>query len=221
MTLLIGTISDRHAVITADGLSRVNPTTGAGVGSDTFQKVFPVPGVPVAFAHHGLNILGGKPVGEFIGDYIGTQGTTIAAADIKDIAEGLRSYAEQAAKKAITDPTNTGVVGFWIAGFGAGQGKPELYEICWPDRPVPYKHERIVFGGDAKKFIEHYLDHRLGQFLPEGLSQYSVNIVRRYHLLLYNQAESKQGKTDQVIFGGRQHQLILEKTRWKWTKPPN
>jgi len=45
MTLLIGTISKSHIVITADGLSRVNPTSGVGIGSDAFQKVFPVPAV--------------------------------------------------------------------------------------------------------------------------------------------------------------------------------
>jgi hypothetical protein len=87
MTLLIGTISKRHIVITADGLSRVNPTTGAGIGSDTFQKVFPIPGIPIAFAHHGLNILMGKSIGEFIGDYIRYYGTRISTASIKEIAE--------------------------------------------------------------------------------------------------------------------------------------
>lgn len=35
MTLLIGTISDKHAVITADGLSRLNPRTGAGLSRYT------------------------------------------------------------------------------------------------------------------------------------------------------------------------------------------
>jgi hypothetical protein len=38
MTLLIGTISNTNIVITADGLSRANPATGAGIKSNTFQK---------------------------------------------------------------------------------------------------------------------------------------------------------------------------------------
>ena len=221
MTLLIGTLSDKHAVITADGLSRVNPTTGAGVGSDTFQKIFPVAGLAIAFVHHGLNVLGGKPVGQVIAGYTAAHGTALEAASIKDIAESLRSYTEQDAQNALADPTNKGVVGFWIAGFGARKGKPELYEICWPDNPAPCKHEGIVLGGDAQRFIEPYLWQPLGSFRPDRLSKYSVTFVRLYHQALYKQAESKQGKTGQVIFGGHQHQLLLEKTGWKWTKPPN
>ena len=221
MTLLIGTISDMHVVITADGLSLVNPATGAGVGSDRFQKIFPIAGHAIAFVHHGLNILGGKPICDFIGAYIETQGKALVTADVKYIAEDLRSYAEQAVQKALADRTNTGVVGFWIAGFNAARkGKPELYEICWPVSPVPCKHEGIVLGGDGQQFIMHYLSHSLGPFHPEGVSKYSVNFVRRYHEVLYKQAESKQSKVGQIIFGGHQHQLILRKTGWKWVKPP-
>ena len=115
MTLLIGTISDKHVVITADGLSRVNPTTSAGVGSDRFQKIFPVADKEIAFAHHGLNILGGKRIGDFIRGYTEANGTALGIAGVKGIAEDLRAYAEQAAQKALADPTNTGVVGFWIS----------------------------------------------------------------------------------------------------------
>ena len=57
MTLLIGTISDKCAVVTADGLSRTNPTTGQGLALNNFKKIFPVPALPIAFAHHGLNII--------------------------------------------------------------------------------------------------------------------------------------------------------------------
>ena len=157
MTLLIGTVSDKHAVITADGLSRVNPITGAGVGSDVFQKVFPVPSLPIAFVHHGLNILGGKPIDKFIEGYNLAHTTALAAFSIKDIAEHLRSHAEQTVQNALVDPTNKGVIGFWIVGFSAGKGKPELYEICWPEKPAPLKHEPIVFGGDGKDFIKFYV----------------------------------------------------------------
>ena len=56
MTLLIGTISNKHVVITADGLSRVNSTTGAGIskigGQHTYYRLlssgnrYTVPGIP-------------------------------------------------------------------------------------------------------------------------------------------------------------------------------
>jgi hypothetical protein len=220
MTLLIGTVSDKHAVITADGLSRVNLITGEGVGSDTFQKVFPVAGLSIAFVHHGLNILGGKPIDRFIEDYALAHAKALAASSIKDVAEHLRSYAEQDPQNALAHPSNKGVIGFWIAGFGTGRGRAELYEICWPDNPAPCKHERIVLGGEAKQFIKLYLSQPLGPFRPDKVVNYSVSFVRQYHQALYKQAESKQGKTGQAIFGGHQHQLVLLKAGWEWTRPP-
>ncbi len=220
MTLLIGTISKRHIVITADGLSRVNPTTGAGISSDTFQKVFPIPGIPIAFAHHGLNIIMGKSIGEFIGDYIRQYGTRISTASIKEIAEDLHSYTAEPAETILADPSNKGVIGFWIAGFSPGKGKSELYEVCWPDNSDPYKHEIIVLGGDAQQFIKSYLDQPLGRFHPNSIWKSSVDFVCRYHQALYKKAKDKQDETGQIIFGGHQHQLVLEKSGWSWTKPP-
>jgi hypothetical protein len=130
MTLLIGTVSDNNVVITADGLSRVNPATGAGIECDGLQKIFPVAGLPVAFAHHGLNILGGKPIREFVESYITAHAGTLTATTIIGIARDLGIYGEDNVREVLADPANTGVVGFWIAGFGAGTGRPELYEIC-------------------------------------------------------------------------------------------
>ena len=219
MTLLIGTVSRSHIVITADGLSRVNPTSGAGIASDAFQKVFPIPGIPVAFAHHGFNILMGRSIGEFLEDYIRSR-DTIFAASIKGIAEDLRSYAAQPAESVLGDPTNKGVVGFWIAGFSPRKRKPELYEISWPDNPDPRRHETIVLGGDAKQFIEVYLDRPLGRFRPNSIWRSSVHLVRHYHQALYRKAKDKQDETGQHIFGGHQHQLVLKSSGWQWTRPP-
>lgn len=220
MTLLIGTISKGHIVITADGLSRVNPITGAGIGSDTFQKVFPIPGIPIAFAHHGFNILMGKSIGEFIGDYIRQYGTRINTASIKEIAEDLRSYTAEPAETILADPSNKGVVGFWITGFSPGKANSELYEVCWPDNSAPCKHEIIVLGGDAKQFIISYLDQPLGRFRPNSIWQSSVDFLCRYHQALYKKAKDKQDEAGQIIFGGHQHQLVLKKSGWNWTKPP-
>ncbi len=220
MTLLIGTISKRHIVITADGLSLVNPTTCAGVGSETVQKIFPVPNIPVAFVHHGLNILDGNPVGQFIGAYIETHGTVISSASIKEIAEDLRSYSERPAQITLADPTNSGVVGFWVAGFSPGKRRPELYEVCWPDYSDPLEKETMVLGGGAQQFIKSYLKLPLGRFSPNSIGQSSVGFVRDYHEALYNKAKDKQDKTGQNIFGGHQHQLVLEESGWRWTKPP-
>lgn len=220
MTLLIGTMSKKHIVITTDGLSRVNPITGAGEASNSYQKVFPIQGLPVAFAHHGLNILAGKPVKNFIEDYITAYGTQISKVNIKEIAETLRCYASQHAEIAVNEPTNTGGVGFWIAGFGSGRQSPEWYEIFWPNAPTPRRLGSIVFGGDGQDFIQAYLNEPLGPFNPGNVGSYSLMFMEKYHQRLYEMAEAKQNKAGQVIFGGYQHQLVLKKTGWIWTKPP-
>jgi hypothetical protein len=87
MTLLIATISKKHVVITADAISRANRLPGEGVGSETLYKIFPVPGTSVAFSNHGFNILMGKSVGEFTGDYIRQYGTDIGTTSVKETAE--------------------------------------------------------------------------------------------------------------------------------------
>jgi hypothetical protein len=220
MTLLIGTVSDEHVVITADGLSLVNPETGGGIPSNTFQKIFPVESLPMAFVHHGFNILGGNPVGRFIEGYTSAHATTLVSSTIKDIAEHFRSYAERDARNVLANQTNKGVVGFWIAGFDVGKGKPELFEICWPQKPAPCKHQPIVFGGCGKDFIERYQSQPLVPFRPDKIAEYSVSFARQYHQALYRQAELKQAKTGQTIFGGHQHQLVLTRAGWEWTRPP-
>jgi hypothetical protein len=220
MTLLIGTVSKSHIVITADGLSLVNPTSGAGIPSDAFRKIYPVPGIPVAFAHHGFNILKDKPIREFIEDYLRHIGAIISTASVKGIAEDLRSYTAQAAESVLSDPTNKGVIGFWIAGFSPSKRNPELYEVCWPYSPDPRRLQTVVLGGDAKHFIEAYLDRPLGPFRRDRIGQSSVDVVRRYHQTLYNQAKDRQDETGQRMFGGHQHQLVLKKSRWEWTVPP-
>lgn len=220
MTLLIGTISERYIVLTADGLSSVNPTTGAGIGSDAFQKIFPIPDIPIVLAHHGLNILSGMPIWDFIENYVRQSGAWLGTATIKEIADDVRSYTAKAAEFVLSHPSNKGVIGFWIAGYSPREGRFELYEVCWPDNSTPVRHELMVLGGDGKQFIELYLDKSLDQFHPNSLWHSPIDRTLRYHHALYKKAEEMQDASRQHIFGGQQHQLVLEKSRWRWTKRP-
>ena len=124
MTLLIGTVSKSNVVLTADGLSRLNPSTGAGISTESFQKIFPAMDTPVAILHHGFNILDGRDVGLFVDDFM-KEFKDFALASIVEIAEGLRSFAEMPAQRTLADPSNEGVVGFWVAGFGSRKGRPD------------------------------------------------------------------------------------------------
>jgi hypothetical protein len=220
MTLLIGTVSNTNLVLTADGLSRENPQTGAGIASDNFQKIFPVPGLPVVFVHHGFNILDGREVGLVLHDFMEARNNKIASASIAEIALELKTFANVTAQNTLTEPTNIGVIGFWIAGFGNPRARPELYEVCWPDAPDPTRHEGLVLGGDAKRFVERFLSEPLGPFRPEGIRNYTTSSARQYHQAIYSQAEAKQKKSGENIFGGKQHQIVIEKHGWSWTRPP-
>ena len=216
MTLLIGTVSKSNVVLTADGLSRVNPNTGAGISTDSFQKIFPVTDAPVAILHHGLNILGGRNVSLFVDDFI-KEFKGLASASIEEIAAELRSFGEMSVQRALADPSNEGGVGFWVTGFGNRKARPELYEIFWPDSPDPKPHEGLVLGGDGKKFVKRFLSNPLGPFRPEKIRECLTTYARQYHQAIYRQAEAKQEKTGESIFGGKLHQLVVERKGWHWT----
>jgi hypothetical protein len=86
MTLLIGTIAKKNIVLTADGLSRANPITGAGIECEDLQKIFPHGTLPVAIVHHGLNIIIGKPVDQRVADFYKFLGEDLEASTLRQIA---------------------------------------------------------------------------------------------------------------------------------------
>lgn len=220
MTLLIGTVSRDNIVLTADGLSSPNPQTGAGISAQDFQKIFPVSNLPVAVVHHGFNILDGLPVDQFVQDFIEAGVDKLGVLTIREIASRLREFSEPAANKILSHPTNEGVVGFWIAGFGHREEKPELYEVCWPDAPAPKQHYPIVLGGNGKQYVECFLRQPLASFKPDRVWEYSVTSACQHHQAIYSQAEAKQDKSKAIVFGGEQHQLAILKDAWKWTIAP-
>lgn len=224
MTLLIGTISNNCAVLTADGLSKVNPTTGGGLASDNFTKIFPVPELPIAFTHHGFNIIDGKMAGEFINQYIVEHNEVIANSDILTIANDLRAYAQTVVSNVLQNSNNKGVIGFWIVGFGKNKQKPELYEICWPDKPTPCQHGPVVCGGDGQKFLKPLPE--LKQYPYYRVPNFSTIFAVQYHRALYRYAEAEQKREieqkimKEVIFGGYSHQLSINNNGWTWEIPP-
>jgi hypothetical protein len=220
MTLLIGTVSKDNIVLTADGLSRPNPQTGAGISSQDFQKIYPLPNLTVAIVHHGFNILNGLPVKKFIQGFIESNEDKLFIHSIREIACCLREFSEPATNSILSHPTNKGVVGFWIAGFGYREENPEIYEICWPYAPTPKKHYPTVLGGDGKQYVECFLRQPLASFTPDKVFEYSVTLACEYHQAIYSQAEEKQNKSEAIVFGGKQHQLIILKDAWKWTIEP-
>ena len=115
-------------MLTADGFSIPNRITGAGMNREVLQKIFPLTGVPIATAHHGINMLHGRKVGQLIADFEKTLGDDLQEYPVRIIAEKLRDYADSDAKKTLGNPENQGVIGFWITGFSQTSSKPEFYE---------------------------------------------------------------------------------------------
>lgn len=221
MTLLIGTISNTNIVITADGLSRANPTTGAGIKSNSFQKIFPLSSISVAIAHHGFNILDGHPVNEFLRKFITNAEGYSTAFGIYKIAIELQMFADSAAQAIFTNPTNKGLIGFWVTGFSGEELGPLLYEIWWPNKHGPTLHKPVVFGGDGKQFVDHHIDDfNKDRSKCEEIRCYSVEDALKFHSEIYNEAEKKQGEVGQNIFGGYQHQLLITKDGCRWIRPP-
>lgn len=220
MTLLIGTVSKDNVVLTADGLSVPNPQTGAGISSQDFQKIFPLTNLPVAIVHHGFNILNGLPVDQFVQSFIESKVDKLCVFTIRELASCLHEFSEPAANNILSNPTNEGVVGFWIAGFGHREDKPELYEVCWPDAPMPKQHYPIVLGGNGKQYVECFLRQPLASFRPDRVREYSVTTACKYHQEIYSQAEEQQERSGVIIFGGARHQLTILKDAWKWTIKP-
>jgi len=218
MTLLIGTVSNKSIVLTSDGKSKRNPKTGAGSDSDTLQKIYPLPSIPIALAHHGLNILGGNEVQAAVNNFSNQKTLDLSALSVIEIANELKTYFDKVAQIAVDDPTNQGVVGFWIAGFSAAKARPEFYEIVWPKRPNPKKLSGLIMAGDAKKFISEYLSKRLNQFEPGRVLTYDSEHCKSYHDALYMIAKKRQEKRGESIFGGTQYQLVIDRKDCNWSK---
>lgn len=167
MTLLIGTIarsdnpSKSHVVLTADGRCTGFDGRTRTIQSDTHQKLFAIPNTAIAIAHHGENIIGGRPVKEFLADFT-LQHPLICEASVDQIADLLKKYADEDARNTLWSIPASKVIGFWIAGFSRKRSQPELVEICWTKNAssgiitLEEKDDRnlvFILGGDAHEFV--------------------------------------------------------------------
>jgi hypothetical protein len=64
-------------------LRKCHPAATVEEKSNTFQKIFPVKDLPIAFVHHGFNIFGDNPIGRFIEGYTSAYATTLLSLNVK------------------------------------------------------------------------------------------------------------------------------------------
>ena len=130
MTLLLAVWSSGAMVLAADGFCHKTEVGERWVDED-LQKTFPLPGRPVAIAHHGQNILQGCDIGRVVRDFAKTHECNLGNMTIEDMASTLKCDVDPSAQREVVAQHGKEAIGFWVAGFGAGQDTPELYEVFW------------------------------------------------------------------------------------------
>lgn len=236
MTLLIGTIarsdnpSKSHVVMTADGRCTGFDGRTRTIQSDTHQKLFAIPNTALAIAHHGENIIGGRPVKEFLAAFM-LQNPLICEASAVQISDSLKKYTDEVAQNTLRSIPASKVIGFWIAGFGRNRSHPELVEICWTKDvssgtiTLEEKGDRnlaFILGGDAQEFVRQYHEKPIdGMYDWKQIPHESSNYAIKFHAKLYGLAESAQSQKREQLFGGKKHQLVITRGGSHWTMPPH
>lgn len=224
MTLLIGTVSNEHIVLTSDRRCTVEEPGGV-LQSDDFQKTFPVAGRPLAIVHHGENVLLGEDgskvsLSTYLNTTISQNGVIFNRPSIDSV---IRLICERLEPTVVRTLMNRGkrLVGFWIAGFAKGKARPELHEVCWfkDGRREVAKHGNLVVGGDGKEHLPPSVRDRLdGSYNLDMIPKATVERARRYHNKLFEIALRKEPEPRR--FSDERDQLSIDKDGCHWIIPP-
>lgn len=219
MTLLIAAKYASGILVTADGRSNLTSPAGQSIETDSLQKVFPHARLPLALAHHGQNKLLGKPVAEFIREFL--EGWKELPAEIDPIVTRLSAKLDDAVVKTLREHAQRKYCGFWVLACLA-ENRREAYEVDWLKRAdgiarsiVPHAH--LLLGGDCagpiKKFLGQPIDERLAHTkLLAGDARYAQDVSDE----LYARVMSEGLAT----CGGHRHQLQITATGTRWVVPP-
>ncbi len=220
MTLLIGTFSDTHIVLTADGLCVEQDPGCPPKYLCNLQKIFPVSSLPIAILHHGQNIIGGKNIKEIISNFVVQNNESINDSSLDRISQLLFNFLDVDAKQTLNELAHidTGI-GFWVTGFGFNQKFPGIYEIWWKgqDNVSSKKKDRFLLGGSAKRFIPPSMEKKYNFDIEKNNVKQQV----RRHNELYEFAEKVQKKQTEIISGGYKHQLVISAAGCEWIVPPH
>jgi hypothetical protein len=215
MTLILTTIRSSEVLMTADGRSVTSQAGNVTGVKDDMQKIFPVPDHPVAIAHHGENMLDGKPVGEFLARFIAQQNT--GNMSVVGLADELRHAAHPAVRRRLLELRGETGCGFLVVGFSAHQKGPAAVEVFWKlERDVLRTDEHtwgagsMIASGSGQKQIPR-MDADRG---VKG----SVEEAQAYHAKLMKAACDANVKNNTV--GGHVHELVITPAKWEWTQPP-
>lgn len=225
MTLIITAQARSHVVVTADG--RCNTITNGfqKKTSDTLQKIFPLPNRRFAIAHHGENIIEGCKVKDIVEQFFSDNMSEIRITSISQIARiFVKRYGDNI-RKTLQRISDSKLCGFLFLGFGTAINKPKIYEAFWKKQninDIVHKTEErrdLVLSGDAKKYICRYTKEAVDSQL-ENIYRGDVEYAKAFCDKLYQLAEDAQTNAGEDIFGGYKHQLVIDKSGYKWLIPP-
>lgn len=214
MTLLIASIRRAEVVLTADGRCTHRANGKVTSIEDNYQKLHPIPEHPLAIAHHGENLLNGKPVKELLAGFFKT--LNAGNHTVLEIGDLLQDYARPAIRTRLKSLGNGAASGFWVIGFGTQAREPFGMEAFWKwddhlnSEEREWKPITIVAGGDGKKQIPP-VDYK-------AIEKATVEKVREYHESLMDTAIKTEMKDNPV--GGHVHELVINREKWEWTIAP-
>jgi hypothetical protein len=214
MTLLIASIRRADVVLTADGRCTHRANGKVTSFDDHYQKIHPIPEHPLAVAHHGENLINGKPVKELLAEFFKT--LNAGNHTVLEIGDLLQDYARPAIRRRLKALAGGAASGFWVIGFGSQSREPFGMEAFWKwddhltSEEREWKPITVVAGGDGKKQIPP-LDYKV-------IETVTVEKVRKYHKSLMDTALKTKMQYNSV--GGHVHELVINREKWEWTIAP-
>jgi hypothetical protein len=224
MTLLIGTISNEHLLLTSDRRCTVDEQ-GIVSHVDDFQKIFPVPGRPLAIAHYGENAFVGEngltvPLSLYLDAFMAENGDCFDQSSVDSVTHFLVERLEPTVVRTLKNRGKL-LVGFWVAGFVKGKANPEIHEVCWlkNGRREVKKQGILVVGGDGQEHLPPNVRERLdGSYSVGKIPKASVERTRRYHNKLFDIALKKEPEPRR--FSDQKDQLSIDKHGCHWIIAP-
>jgi hypothetical protein len=224
MSLLIGTASDRHVLLTSD---RRCPVEEQGVVSplDSFQRIFPIPGQPLAVVYHGQSVLlseDGSPLAlrSYLTAFLNVNTDVFNEPAIRSITEKLADRLELSAIRTPSDSERR-LVSFWVAGFAGGNRRPKIYEACWSQdgRRTLNDCPRLVVAGEGQEHLPPNIRDRLdGTYHIEMIPKAPPETMRRYHNKLF--AVALKSEPEPRRFSEERDQLLIQRDGWRWVVCP-
>jgi hypothetical protein len=223
MTLIITVQARSHIVVTADGLCTTTKNGIQTKTSEILQKIFPLSNKGFAIAHHGQNIIDDKGTAKVIAEeFLRDNTNAVRRTSVRQIGELFTQRYGDDIKKTLERISESKLCGFLFMGFGI-DNDPDIYEVYWKkddqDSGVPKEHTDLVLSGDAKRYIERYIDENK-EYRKNHILNGAIKDAQAYCDKLYKFAEDVQTKAGEDIFGGHKHQLVIKKSGCEWLIAP-